>query len=641
MTIISLIITSITISFILIGCGGGGGSTPIQTPASVTVTCPNSTSKTAATLTEANALCAAPLLVSISPPDGATSVATDTARIDVKTDSSLDTSSITTTNITLKAGSSIIAGSVGAVGTNGFSFSISSKLNFAQQYMFSATVKDTAGKVLEINTTFSTASISCLPPQIPNSVGTECISPIINLLATKPQLLPDLRAKYNALCGNDVSVQNALVANLKGHKDGKKDLVFNLWCGQNPVGSITTAPTVNGLIALTQQPDGSFLDETKKLFGAELIDLIGVANRAVVYDFNNDGYDDIVLAVTGEDGRALPVGDTSSNRQNVFITSSSNGTYRVERLGKYSYNHQIQLKDNQFGGKDVVTENIGYGGGRSAWRYLNGWTEISGYDWLNFVAVFFDRRSPATGAPAAITQSTTLGGLDLFTSDGYDNWIKRSTWSFPNVTTVPMKGWNGDMGSATIMNIDGKDYVSVVFELGCQLKKSPSDDPIAIMALNTNEIIGGYQGGTVIESDGKLKPVTKLMGFSPASNTLKNIPLTINNEMQYSRFFAISCEDVNNDGYQDITVMPWGSDVIPFIYLNDKSGRFNLIEPRLFPKSSSTFQDNSMLYVDLDGDGIKDLLYWPLTRLKDNPTTVQYEIYKGIRHLDSNDIKKQ
>lgn len=78
----------------------------------------------------------------------------------------------------------------------------------------------------------------------------------VALFATTPQLLPDLKAKYDALCGNQVSVQNAIPANLTGHKDGKKDLIFNLWCGQVP-GTVTTAPTVNGVVALIQQDDGN------------------------------------------------------------------------------------------------------------------------------------------------------------------------------------------------------------------------------------------------------------------------------------------------------------------------------------------------------------------------------------------------
>ena len=139
--------------------GGGGGSTPTPSPPSVTVTCPNSTSKSATTTSEANALCAAPLLLTISPTDKAASVSVDTASIDVTTDSVLDSTTLTAANISLKAGTIDVVGTVAAVGTKAFKFSITGKLNYAQPYTFTATVKDTLGRALVVNGAFTTAAI--------------------------------------------------------------------------------------------------------------------------------------------------------------------------------------------------------------------------------------------------------------------------------------------------------------------------------------------------------------------------------------------------------------------------------------------------------------------------------------------------
>ena len=173
-------IFSVALVTLLGACGGGGGSTPTPIPTSVTVTCPNSTSKTATTTSEANALCAAPLLLTISPTDKASSVSVDTTSIDVTTDSTLDLSSLTTTNITLKAGTIDVVGTVAAVGTKAFKFSITGKLNYAQPYNFSASVKDTLGRALAVNGIFTTASISCVSPQVPNSTGTSCETPVVS-----------------------------------------------------------------------------------------------------------------------------------------------------------------------------------------------------------------------------------------------------------------------------------------------------------------------------------------------------------------------------------------------------------------------------------------------------------------------------
>ena len=147
---------------------------PNIAPTSVTVTCPNGASKIAATLSEANALCAAPLLLTISPANGAIAVSVDTASIEVTTDSTLDLSSLTATNITLKAGTIDVVGTVSAIGTKAFKFSVADKLNYAQPYTFTATVKDKLGKPLAVNGIFTTASVSCVSPQVPNSTGNAC-----------------------------------------------------------------------------------------------------------------------------------------------------------------------------------------------------------------------------------------------------------------------------------------------------------------------------------------------------------------------------------------------------------------------------------------------------------------------------------
>ena len=189
------------------------------------------------------------------------------------------------------------------------------------------------------------------------------------------------------------------------------------------------------------------------------------------------------------------------------------------------------------------------------------------------------------------------------------------------------------------MSIDDKDYVSITFEAGCELKRKPTDESIALMALSTNEIVGGYRGGVIVEASTTLKPVTRLMGFSVLNSSLTNIGITINNESTAVRLFGLSCGDVNGDGYDDIVVMPWGRSAVPIIYINDGIGNFNLVDTIKLPLPSTDFQDSTMIYADIDGDGIRDLLYWSLTSLSGNPSQVRYQIYKGQRNINATDMK--
>jgi hypothetical protein len=155
----------------------------------VSVTCPNGTTQTAATTDLANAACPVPVILSVSPANISTAVLVDAfVGIEVVTDSVLDGTSISAANVTLKAGTTAVAGVVSAVGTKSLKFVPTSKLNYAQAYAFSAIVKDTLGKLLTVNSIFTTAAISCLPTQRPSIDGNSCLSrPVCNL----PNILSD------------------------------------------------------------------------------------------------------------------------------------------------------------------------------------------------------------------------------------------------------------------------------------------------------------------------------------------------------------------------------------------------------------------------------------------------------------------
>ena len=104
-------------------------------------------------------------------------VAADTlASVEVSTDSTLDVSTITNSNVTLKAGTTAITGTVSAVSTKGFKFVPASKLTYGQAFSFSATVKDTLGKPLTVTSTFTTMVVTCVAPAMANSLGV-CMSP--------------------------------------------------------------------------------------------------------------------------------------------------------------------------------------------------------------------------------------------------------------------------------------------------------------------------------------------------------------------------------------------------------------------------------------------------------------------------------
>ena len=97
----------------------------------------------------------------------------------VITDSTLDAGSLTTANVSLKAGGvNAVAGSVVyGTDTKGFKFVPAAKLNYGQTYTFSATVKDTLGRQVQVNSSITTTLVTCIAPQVADSTGTKCVTP--------------------------------------------------------------------------------------------------------------------------------------------------------------------------------------------------------------------------------------------------------------------------------------------------------------------------------------------------------------------------------------------------------------------------------------------------------------------------------
>ena len=186
---------SLLFSVMLVACGGGGAQAPA--PVNVTVSCPNSTFQTAATSAVASAACPAPQWVSVAPADGDATVSPSLlGGVKMVADSDLDIKSLSSSWVTLHVGSlTSVAGVVRAtspgcqiengvevvpgclsnaekvVGIREFLFVPTSKLQYGVKYDLSVSVKDTLGRTLSWNSTFTTAPMDCSLTEIWNGVA--------------------------------------------------------------------------------------------------------------------------------------------------------------------------------------------------------------------------------------------------------------------------------------------------------------------------------------------------------------------------------------------------------------------------------------------------------------------------------------
>lgn len=465
------------------------------------------------------------------------------------------------------------------------------------------------------------------------------------LFSSTPIELPDLRPLYDSLCGNltDISPQ-ALLVDL--NKDGNKDIALQFFCLRNSeIGKPYDGSTPNKFIVFLQQKNGSFIDGTRSLFGVDYVDLGGIATRSVVNDFNKDGYPDIVFSISREDGR-LPNdnGATNINAQNIFITSNGSGGYNFIKQGQAAWNYGLVAADNELGGIDVISSPIGYNFVQEVWHYLSSWSLTGFYDWVEGAGTtFFKRKSSTQGSQIAVTGLPyPNSGMALYYKEN-NSWVKKDELS--NKTSMVLFGsWTGTLNYASMTTIDGKDYLPFSqLENMCEMKLKKDDpDSILLDLVWGAEIKDGYHGQTIYENADYLQNKSWLVAYNVTNGKLtRNSSFKLNNEIQSLAISDLKCKDVNGDGYDDILMTAYFGP--PLIYINDKTGTFNRIDPANVPSVGFYGSGESYIYDDINGDGIPDIVRFPVTNTQ-GPNSdrgpLKFKIYTGNRTILAKDLLK-
>jgi len=465
------------------------------------------------------------------------------------------------------------------------------------------------------------------------------------LLQSTPISLPDLRSSFNQLCGDATYIRNFLFLDL--NKDGKKDIIVTMNCMQPTFGLVVTGPAKGGFVAFLQNSDGTFRLGTHSVFGQDIVKTSGLFGGAVKEDFNRDGYDDFVLALNREDGRAYSDQNASNlNDQNIFVTSDSTGHYKITAQGQTAWNYALLTIDNAVGGKDVISQPIGYGGVNEHWTYDNGWRQLAPLTWATTGTVFFERSAPNQGSTSALAPlpwGASDFGLALYTRN--KDWAIADKYSFGSVRIVPWVSWSKEKGNTALVTINNVDYVNATFETSCSMKLNNTDQgQIAIFALQGAPLKGRYVAESVLhEGDPAtmFPPQTSLVAFQNLNGKLSKVDLRINNEEKNIIPFRLYCKDVNGDGNSDIVVSDWRTGKAPYVYINSGSGSFSRVNPNKLPNlTNPDYADEAFIYDDLDSDGFSDFLSYPTSSLTQSVMgkPVILKLYKGGRHAHSGDF---
>jgi hypothetical protein len=458
-----------------------------------------------------------------------------------------------------------------------------------------------------------------------------------------PVLLPDLRPKYDLLCGDLTSAQTLDLVDLNA--DGRKDILVGLWCGVPP-GTTTRAPTVGALVAFIQNADKTFTDSTMSLFGSELV-TVEKPFENIVYDFNKDGYDDVFMTMSREDGRADPW-DVADNILNAIVMSKGDGTYSVNRTGctqPCGTGYLVYEMDNEISGVDIITAPIGYGGSREVWRHTDVWVQLSALaDNLTTGAMaFFERTSSdlASLMLAVSYKDNGANGVRLFKrTDHESDWSQVGSWitSVDDISSAQVTNWNGDVSTWPITLSEGKYFTGGTFEHGCELEIQ-SDTSLNLVYLQTAYQLDDYaEGMDIVEGQG-MRWVYKLFGFSATETDLIPVSMVLQASVDLTdNAYRMTCEDVNGDGRDDIVVATWGYETHPHVYINTSQNNFSLLREEMWPPMGDALKNSQPVYADVDGDDIPDIIYFSGASVASSSSNeIRYQIHFGKRKMGADD----
>ena len=462
----------------------------------------------------------------------------------------------------------------------------------------------------------------------------------IPLFPTSPSATIDLRAYPPKMCGLSAGYSLSQLIPIDLNHDGRLDLLVSLWCTTVANNAVSSEPVVSYLLAFLQDQNGNFIENTKLIFGNEIVDIgAGTSQGYMISDFNSDGYEDVVIVTNREDGRSAE--SNSRLSRNYIIFGGAKG-YTASPFGEMNYASSILPVDNEFGKQDFIVP--GFANSPLRYSYIsNSWvTKV--YDFVNGTgaAIFFSRSSPNSGSTFAIAETQDANGT--FGLTAWNNisgdWLKGGSVSYPT-TYVRKIDNNVVSGNTQMINLNGKNYAFPSFSLNCLMKRTPQGTQEAIFNLNARLLLVDYVGQAFsFEDAGQLMEYDQLLSFSKGNGGIQGNALSYSPELPKKLVpNSMFCNDLNGDGYADIY---FGRGVreqstIPVVYLNDQRGNFRGLKNYVFPQVDMSGAIWNYLFKDMNGDGVADLIYF--TIFSSGDSSPRFMIFYGKRNMGEVDFQ--
>jgi len=454
--------------------------------------------------------------------------------------------------------------------------------------------------------------------------------------------MPDLSEFVSSLCGYQTLIQSLITVDL--NNDGKKDLLLGAWCdlnGRNLAhlrGTAYNKPVLNSVIALIQQSNGSFLFANRSVFGSDIAPLDGSPVLPQSGDLNGDRRVDLVFETNKEDGRApTSFEDGSTNFMSYVqaLLSQSDGSYRITNVGPKSVSTRPAI---------IPPEGVGASRGVVIWgsreyqlNESSAWSEKPVPPYVNLMIKIIGSGSTLTvnrffgdplGSPAG---SGIPLGMYLSRRDSSGNWQALDRLVVAEAITVKTQFLSGQENYLTdqrLITINEQDILTPSIDQACMTGNEEMAGVLEGIPLSKR-----YVAPEVLRLDQLQGDYTAILFSAQVkSDSLRNFSLAFSQRVK--NFFSIQCADVTKDGMGELVVnrLTGGSTSKPTIFMRSTSGFVELLADRI-PSSPVSHKGSTSYVEDIDGDGLLDVVYFPVLGLSGGSSRYSLGFFKAKKAL--------
>jgi hypothetical protein len=383
--------------------------------------------------------------------------------------------------------------------------------------------------------------------------------------------------------------------------------------------------------------------------------LPGYSRKVDVGDLNGDGRPDWVYALNQEDGRATDDIELIEATSAVVLSQPGNG-YRVVTFGEPSWHHAARI---------YVSGGVGHvlvaGFDMMGKPMIGDWDDavIATYEAFvldgtgsQFVAAGAVPADPGTfvvlppdqpGGIASqvitVVTDTSTGPLNpvnfhpaLLERDATGQWTIADYRAVIDAERVPFVAWHGGRGTTGLATIDGMPLLVPNYSESALLRPTPGEGPVAVLWLLGQALPQPREDGYYYENDGQA--YAKFEFYRAVDGQLLDADLRITGERRFpgQSIFDFEVLDVNADGLEDIVAYPFSATDRPDVYLNLGNRDFMRLDDDVLPAGplwSAPRGSGTARFLDANGDGVQDLLYFPYAVLTQYYDGSNWEVHLG------------